>query len=408
MNVCRACKRKKLMMFLPLGLHPLAQNFLNKNQLNKPEYLCPLDTYVCLSCGLIQVCDCVPPDYFRNYLYVSSTINTMLKHFSDFADSLAAEFGTSPDLLTVDIGCNDGLLLKSLDRKGVKTLGVDPARNVNEIVRREGLNIINEYFASGLATKIKKEYGSAAVIVTANTFHHISDLDSFMDGVCILLKDKGVFIVEVPHAMEIMEQNEFDGIYHEHVSQFTVKSMVDLCNRFDMEVFRIDTFEVHGGSMRFFIRRKESDELSEAISEWITKENKRGLFQASTYEAFHRRVKSMKVELMDLLRRLKQEGNNLVGYGASARGNTLLNYYGIGTDLMDYIVDRNTLKHGLYSPGMHIPVCPVEKILKDRPDYVLALAWNFSKEIIKQQEEYLSLGGKFILPIPELSILEHS
>ena len=175
-----------------------------------------------------------------------------------------------------------------------------------------------------------------------------------------------------------------------------------------MEVFRIDTFEVHGGSMRFFIRRKESDELSEAISEWITKENKRGLFQASTYEAFHRRVKSMKVELMDLLRRLKQEGNNLVGYGASARGNTLLNYYGIGTDLMDYIVDRNTLKHGLYSPGMHIPVCPVEKILKDRPDYVLALAWNFSKEIIKQQEEYLSLGGKFILPIPELSILEHS
>ncbi|MFQ5904862.1 MAG: methyltransferase domain-containing protein [Candidatus Binatia bacterium] len=406
MIACRACKSSRLNMFLPLGSHPLANGFLRKQQIAEEEATFPLDTHVCLDCGLIQVRDNVPPGYFRNYVYVPSASEVMHGHFADLADAIAGEFLTSADSLTIDIGCNDGLFLKCLKDRGARTLGVDPATNIIQVARQQGLEIINEYFNPEIATGIRETYGPASVILTTNTFHHVDDLDSFTEGVRLLLNDSGVFIIEVPHALELVEQNEFDGVYHEHVSQFTVKSFVDLFRRFDLEVFRVDRLDVHGGSVRVFVRKgKGGDSMSPAVSAWLSRGAERGLFSESTYTAFRERVEEIKETLLTLLSTLKGAGKRVVGYGASARGNTLLNYYIIGTDLLDYIVDRNSLKHGLYSPGMHIPVFGVEKLLEDRPDYVLILAWNFGEEIMRQQEEYRRLGGRFIFPIPEPRII---
>lgn len=406
MTSCRACKGQSLYMFLPLGLHPLANGFLEKDRLTESEALFPLDVYVCLDCGLIQIRDSVPQGFFRNYVYVPSAASIMHNHFAGFADALTGKYLALPDSFVIDIGCNDGLFLKCLKDRGVRTLGIDPATNIIEMARDKGLEIINEYFNPEIAGEVKEKYGPAAAVITTNTFHHIDDLDSFTEGVTILLDENGIFVIELPYALEIVKQNEFDGIYHEHVSQFTVKSLVDLFQRFDMEVFHVDLLEIHGGSMRAFARRKiGSNSVSSVVSELLARETENRLLSASTYDAFRERVEGNKETLVTLLQKLKAEGKRLAGYGASARGNTLLNYYGIGTDLLDYIVDKNSLKQGLYTPGMHIPVFAAEKILEDKPDYVLVVAWNFAEEIIDQQAQYRGLGGNFILPIPELRII---
>lgn len=393
-------------MFLPLGSHPLANGFLTKRQLTEVEPFFPLDAHVCLECGLIQIPDNVPSDFFRQYVYVPSVSEAMHNHFAGLAALVAGQFLASLQSLTVDIGCNDGLFLKCLKDLGARTLGVDPATNIIQMARQNGLEVINEYFSPEIARRIQATYGSAAVIVTTNTFHHIGDLDSFTEGVTLLLEDKGVFIIEIPYALELVAQNEFDGIYHEHVSQFTVKSLVDLFRRFELEIFDLESLDIHGGSMRVFVRKaQKGGSVSPRVSRWLSHETDCRLFSASTYDAFRERVKKNRQTLLSLLKKLRQDGKRVAGYGASARGNTLLNYYRIGTDILDYIVDRNSLKHGLYSPGMHIPVLAVEKILQDRPDYLLILAWNFAAEIMRQLEAYRRLGGKFILPIPEVRIV---
>jgi SAM-dependent methyltransferase len=402
MTLCRGCKSERLYLFLPLGDHPLANGFLREEQLSEPESRFPLDVNVCLDCGLIQVADQVPAGYFRHYVYIPSTADAMHGHFAGLADVVSKQLISSPGDLTIDIGCNDGLFLSLLSKHASRTLGVDPATNIVELAREKGVDVVNEYFTPDLAREIRAEHGPAKVVVSTNTFHHIGDLDPFTSGVTLLLDEHGVFVVEVPHALELVELNEFDGIYHEHVSQLTVKSFVDHFRRFGLEVFDVERLDVHGGSIRVFARPSRNGSISPArVQAWIDRELRRGLFEAATYDAFRDRVERIRHELVELLHGLKAKGQRIAGYGASARGNTLLNYSGIGPDLVDYIVDRNPLKHGLYSPGMHIPVHGVERLLEDRPDYLLLIAWNFADEIIPQQDEYRRGGGRFILPIPE-------
>jgi hypothetical protein len=411
MKACRGCNSDRLYLFLPLGSHPLANGFLKKERLTQNEARFPLNAQVCLDCGLIQVEDNIPTDFFRNYVYVPSASEVMHCHFAALAELIIERFLPAPDSLAVDIGCNDGLLLKCLKDRGARTLGVDPATNIIQPALQEGLEIINEYFNPSIARRIKEQFGCASVVVTTNTFHHIHDLASFTEAVTILLDDTGVFIIEVPHALELVKLNQFDGIYHEHVSQLTVKSVVDHCRRFDLEVFDVQKLEVHGGSMRVFVRKlsqRAGVAISPAVSQWLSQETEGGLFATTTYDAFRARVENIKAALPQLLWELKAKGKRVVGYGASARGNTLLNYCNIGTEQLDYIVDKNRLKHGLHTPGMHIPVFGIDKILQDRPDYLLILAWNFADEIIEQQREYRELGGKFILPIPEPRITNGS
>jgi SAM-dependent methyltransferase len=402
MEHCRACRSRRLHLFLPLGEHPAANAFLRRDQLERPEPRWPLDAYACLDCGLIQVANVLPPDFFRDYLYVPSAAETMHRHFDELAGFVRQHLAPGPEDLVVDIGSNDGLFLWKLKSAGGRGLGVEPAANLAAVARERGVEVVNEYFDSETAAAIRDRHGNARVITTTNTFNHIDDLHGFMSAVAMLLDQDGTFVVEVPHAADLIEHNEFDTIYHEHVSEFTVKSLVELFACFDLGVVDILRLPVHGGSMRVLGRRR-SPEAGESVpvAEWIGRERAAALFDAATYEAFAMRVRQIRLRTLELLGGLKGDGRRIAGYGAPAKGNTLLNYYAIGPDTLDFLADRNALKHGLFSPGMHIPIVPAERVAQDQPDYLFVLAWNFGDEILRQQAEYRKKGGKVIMPIPE-------
>ena len=404
-DFCRCCESTNMLLFLPLGAHGPAQAFLRQDQLND-EQLFELNTHACLDCGLIQVPDRIPPDFYRHYLWIPSTAAQMHTHFGELAAKIKSNLISDGNDLFVDIGCNDGLLLKSAHDIGIRTLGIDPAENIGQMAKDKGLDVISEYFNATTAAAAVAQYGKAKVITSNNTFNHIDNLHDFMAGIQILLDDDGSFIVEVPQAIEYINKLMFDNIYHEHVSVFSVKSLVDLYRSFGMEIYDIEAIDVQGGSMRIYARKAaDSGTIPGIVSEWLGKEKAVGLLDADTYEQYKLAVEKIRDELCAILADIKDNGKTVFGYGASAKGNTLLNYYGIGPDTMPFIVDKNTLKHGLYSPGMHIPVHPVEKIASDKPDYILILAWNFADEIMEQQAEFKAAGGKFIIPFPKPKVV---
>lgn len=399
MSACRACTSGNLLMYLPLGDHPAANAFLRPEALGAPEPRWPLDTHVCLDCGLIQVPDKLPADFFVDYLYIPSASDTMQAHFRQVARRFRETLVTEPGQLVVDIGCNDGLLLGACRDEGLRTLGVDPAANIAELARAKGVEVFNEYFTAESAGRVLAQYGAAQVIVTTNTFNHIDNLHGFMAGVDTLLAPGGTFVIELPQALTCVLDNEFDTVYHEHLSVFSVTSLAALGKFFGLQVVDVDELPIHGGSMRVYLRR--SGPASPVVAEWLARERTAGLFEASTYASHAARVERIRTELMTMLLELKRQGKRLAGYGAPAKGNTLLNYYGIGPDLLMFLADRNPLKQGRLSPGMHIPVVSPDEIAKQQPDYLLILAWNFGDEIMAQQEAFRAGGGKFILPIPE-------
>lgn len=402
MKACRACLGKNLYMFLPLGDHPPANAFVTPAQAAKgPQAAFALDVSACLDCGVVEVPDMLPPDFFQDYHYIPSASATMHAHFANFA-KLVKERYSAADALVVDIGCNDGLFLKACKDIGLKTLGVEPAANIAAMAREKGIEIVNEYFGAEMAHRVKAKYGPATVITTTNTFNHIDDLHSFMKGVDVFLKDGGTFIVEVPQALELVEKNEFDTVYHEHMSTFSVTSLAALYKFFGMKIVNVEVLPIHGGSMRVSAQRRPAGSAETPIAQqWLDKEKAHGLFKRETYDALAGRVEKIRASLMKMLTDLKKQGKRLAGYGAPAKGNTLLNYYKIGPDLLEFLADKNALKQGKLSPGMHIPVVPAERVLEAQPDYLLILAWNFGDEIMEQQAEYKRRGGKFILPIPE-------
>ena len=404
---CRACQRKNIYRFLELGNHPPANEFLVKKQLSQPPPTAsPLNVYICLTCALIQVKNYIPSGFFSHYVYVPSASDVMVRHFADLAKLLTRRFRLSRRSLVVDIGSNDGTFLSKLNRVGVRTLGVEPAENLAKIARQHGVETVNKYFHQDTAGEILATHGPASVIVTTNTINHIDDLHEFVGGVVLLLADDGVFIVEVPRATRLIEDNQFDTIYHEHLSEFSVKSMVTLFHAGGLEVAKIEILPLHGGSMRIYGKKKRGrTALAKSVVRLLEHEKNARLYARSTYDRFTQRVRANKRKMWQLLTSLQRQGKTIVGYGAPAKGNTLLNYYNIGSKTLPYLVDRSPLKQGLYTPGMHIPVFPVKKIMEDRPDYLLILAWNFKDEIIRQQREYQRAGGKFIVPIPEPTIL---
>ena len=400
LTTCRACLASDLYLFLPLGDHAPAQMLIRPDELGKTQPSFPLNAQVCLKCGLIQVADQIPADFFRHYLYVPSGAATMHTHFREFAEVLSREAGM-PGLI-VDIGCNDGLLLAACNAMGNKTLGIDPAVNIAEIAKSRGVDVHVGYFDPDTATLIRQSRGPAKIIVTTNTFNHIGDLHKFMQGIVTLLSDDGMFVIEVPRAKELLDHNEFDNIYHEHVSEFSLLSIVKLGEFFDLVVSDVHRLpHIHGGSMRIFLRRKATGpKPTPIVREMLDEEAKAGMLDVASYDALVKRVDAIGSELRTMLADMKAKGLKIAGYGASARGNTLITYYGIGPQYLDFLVDKNTLKHGLYSPNTRIPIKPIEAIETEKPDVLFMLAWNFFDEIKEQQAGFLASGGKFLVPLP--------
>jgi len=398
---CRACRAPDPYLFLPLGDHAPAQMLVNPAQVNEPQPAYPLNGQVCLECGLVQIADQIPAEFFRHYLYVPSGAATMHTHFASFAEVLARRAGSEG--LIVDIGSNDGLLLAGCNALGARTMGFDPAANVVELAAARGVETYVDYFHPVSAAAFREKHGEAKVIVATNTFNHIGDLDAFMTGVALLLAEDGTFVMEVPHVKSFVLNAEFDNIYHEHVSEFSLLSIAKLVDFFDMEVTDVTSLPgIHSGSLRVFVTRRSTG-LSPApiVAQIIAEEAAAGLLRRETYERMVEQVSANGAKLIALLDGLKAQGKKIAGYGASARGNTVITYLGIDADYLDFMVDKNPLKHGMLSPNTRIPIQPVETIESERPDVLFMLAWNFFDEIRAQQAAFEARGGQFLVPFPE-------
>jgi len=401
-STCRVCKSKNLSKVLSFGPTPLANAFLSSSQIDFQESFFPLDVYFCGDCGFLQLGHVVSPKIlFKDYVYVSSTSLVFVNHFKKFADEVFPRFSLNNKSLIIDIGSNDGILLKPFKTLGARVLGIEPAVHIANIAKKEGIDTIPEFFSVNLAKKIVKTKGKAKIVTATNVFAHIDDLDEVIKGVLILLEEDGVFIMEAPYLIDFIKKRYFDLVYHEHLSYWAIKPLITLFNRFDMTLFDVQKVDSHGGSIRIFVKKNKSfHKTSKNIVNFLNLEKKYKLDDKNTYLKYADLVLQNRLQLMKLLTSLKLKKKRIIGYGAPAKGNTLLNYFKIGTDLLDYIVDDSPFKQGLYTPGTHIPVVPAQKLKEDKPDYILILAWNFAKPIIEKYSWFEKDGGRFIIPVP--------
>ncbi len=403
---CRICGSSKLYSFLSLDSMPIPNGFLTKEELKKNEPRYPLGVNVCEDCWLVQLTHIIPPEImFKNYLYIPSTSTTMLKHFKAFADSAIEDFKLTSKDLVIDIGSNDGTLLGFFKEQEIRVLGIDPASNLAQVARLNGIDTIDDFFGPEVAKEALKTRGKAKVITGTNVVAHMDNIHKLCEGVEILLDKDGVFIMEFPYLVDLLEKNEFDTIYHEHMSYFSITPLVHLFKKHNMQIHDVKRMTVHGGSIRVFVKRKDSaTKPNSSVKEILELEALKKLNRRTAYDDFSRRVKVIRRDLVKYLKDLKKQGKKIIGYGASAKGNVLLNYCKISTDLLDYIVDSIPYKQGRYTPGTHIPIHPENYLDKDQPDYALMLAWNFADEILRKKVDYRVKGGQFIITIPYLRI----
>jgi SAM-dependent methyltransferase len=404
---CRVCDSGRLTCFLDLGHHPPSDQFRGKEQLDDPVTLYPLRVHICDDCGFCQLGYVVPPEilYQDNYPYESSTTETGKKHYHDFAESVVNDYSFGKGDLAVDIGSNVGVLLEGFGLLGLAIRGVDPASNICEIARARGIPTINEFFGKAAAETILAECGPASVITGTNVFAHVDDLNAFMDAIRMLLDPaKGIFVIEAPHLLHLITSLEYDTIYHEHLSYISIEPLRPFFVKFGLEIIKVEQKDIHGGSVRIFVSTKGNYAIDRSVTDAVEMEKAAKLRDLTMLTEFARKVERNKAELNSLLHKLKGEGRRIVGVSAPAKGMTLLNYCHIDRQILDYVTEKSKLKIGLYTPGGLIPVHPDSKLLEDRPDYALLLAWNFAEEIMRNNQGYRKQGGKFIIPIPAPTI----
>lgn len=401
---CRSCGGMHAAPVLDLGLQPLANNLLRPVDLGKPEPKFPLRLAVCQSCWLLQILDLVPPvQLFSEYLYFSSFSDLMLRHAKAASENYISEFNLGPHSHVVEIASNDGYLLQNFVAAKIPCLGIEPAANIAKVARDKGIDTLVKFFTTPLAQKLATDNQQADLILGNNVFAHAPDTNDFVGGLAALLKPQGRIVLEFPYGVDFVEHSEFDTIYHEHVFYFTLMALQPLFARHQLEIFRVEKHALHGGSLRLFAGHAGVHAVESSAKAMLEDEHARGVASLKYYEGFAARVLEIKRSLRELLARLKQSGKSVAAYGASAKGSTLLNFFELGLETLDFVADRSTYKQGRLTPGTHIPIVPPEELLKKRPDYTLLLTWNFADEILAQQKAYRDQGGKFIIPIPRVT-----
>jgi novobiocin biosynthesis protein NovU/D-mycarose 3-C-methyltransferase len=410
MNVtaCRICGSGRLAPVLDLGCHPASDRFLSAGELEEAEPRHPLVVVFCESCGLLQLGYEVDrgPLFSSHYLYASSASTSMTAHLGRLAGEIVERFGLAGGSLAVDIGSNDGTLLRALAGHGLRTVGVDPCPNVAALALAKGIATVAGFWGLATARSLRESHGRASVVTGTNVFAHAADLREFVSAAAEVLDDDGVLVLEFPYVVDLLDGVEFDTIYHEHLCYLSLAPLRDLFGSLGWRIFDVQRLGVHGGSVRLFAQGPRSRwPATGALADMIDLERARGVRSVETYRAFARSVRRIREEARALLGGLNENGHRVAGYGAAAKGNTFLNYCGLGPEDVAYIVDRNPLKNGLFSPGAHIPVRPPAALVSDRPDYLLILPWNWKDEIIAEQRPFAEAGGRFLVGIPRPRIL---
>jgi hypothetical protein len=405
---CRFCRTPLRQLFVDLGVTPLCESYVSAEHYNEAEPFYPLRAYVCESCYLVQLEALVSPEeIFAEYAYFSSYADTWVQHAKRYTDLAIERFGLDPQSLVVEVGSNDGYLLQHFVAKGIPALGIDPAANVAETARQRGVRTLVAFFSAALALEVAEDERQADLIVANNVLAQVPDLHDFAAGIAVLLKKHGVATIEVPHLLRLVEQNQFDTVYHEHFSYFSFMTAVRIFAYHGLRCFDVDELPTHGGSLRLYLCR-DSDTTRETrptVAQLEATERTVGVDRREYYTAFAERVKETKRMILEFLIGAKRRGKTIAGYGAPGKGNTLLNYCGVRTDFIDYTVDRNPYKQGKFLPGTRVPIHHPDMIAQTKPDYLFILPWNFKDEIMEQMRAIREWGGQFVVPIPELQVI---
>jgi 2-polyprenyl-3-methyl-5-hydroxy-6-metoxy-1,4-benzoquinol methylase len=404
---CRSCHARLTHSFVDLGMSPLANSYLRQEDLQQQECFYPLHAFVCSECFLVQLPALLAPDqFFSHYAYFSSYSATWLEHAQIYVENMMGRFRFDSGSQVIEIGSNDGYLLQYFKKKGVPVLGVEPAKNVAKVAQAANIPTIVKFFGIETAAKLVAEGFRADLVIANNVLAQAPALDDFVKGMKTLLKPQGIITLEFPHLLKLMEENQFDTIYHEHFSYFSFIAVQRIFSENGLSIFDVEELPTHGGSLRLFLRHDNDDTkfLTERVEHLKHRELQAGLNRMETYSFFAPRVRETKRELLKFLIEIKQAGKSVVGYGAPAKGNTLLNYCGIRSDFIDYTVDRSPHKQNQYLPGTHIPIYHPDKVREAKPDYLLILPWNLKKEVMAQMQHIREWGGKFVVPIPKVEV----
>lgn len=404
---CRICAQALPDPFLDLGETPLANSFPSDPSEFSAELSYPLAVAGCANCGLVQLNYVVPAEQlYRDYIYVSSTSDGVRQHADHLAETLMAQYGWTPSDLIVEVASNDGTVLQAFKRRGVKVLGIEPARNIAAIANAVGIPTIPEFFNKESAEAVLAQHGRAAGLFGRHVFAHVDDVHEFVEAARLCLADDGVFLIEVPYLGDFLEHLEFDTVYHEHLSYISLGAMEHLCRQHEMELTDVEQIDLHGGSIVMHMRRKSVAKASERLTRLLEQERRAGLTDPQRLKKFAADVKDWKTRFERLIADLQAGGASLIGYGAAAKANTLLNFCSAAAGPLSYILDRSSHKHGRYTPGTHIRVEGVDHwTIGPRPTHMVVLAWNFKDEIMAQMKPFAEAGGRFVIPIPEPTVI---